>query len=64
VTGLDTHMPALLMKLTQSGPVFLTGGAQGCEGSVVCTAVLMGGIMFNVWRAKVRGTAAAGLVHI
>jgi|GEM_PF-6098844 len=57
-------MPALLVKLTQSGPVFLTGGAQGCEGSVVCTAVLMGGIMFNVWRARVRGTAAAGLVHI
>jgi len=64
VTGLDTHMPALLVKLTQSGSVYLTGGAQGCEGSIVCTAVLLGGIAFNVWRAKARGTTAAGLVHI
>jgi len=64
VTGLDTHMPALLVNLAQSGPIFLTGGAQGCEGSVVCTAVLLGGISFNLWRAKACETAAAGLVHI
>lgn len=63
VTGLDTNMPALLVKLTQSGPVFLTGGAQGCEGSIVCTAVLVGGIVFNIWRAKASGTATAGLFH-
>jgi len=63
VTGLDTHMPALLVKLTQSGPVYLTGGAQGCEGSIVCTVVLVGGIALNAWRAKSSGTATAGLVH-
>ncbi len=63
VTGLDTHMPALLVKLTQSGPVYLTGGAQGAEGSIVCSIVLLGGIAFNVWHAKSGGTAAAGLVH-
>ena len=63
VTGLDTHMPALLVKLTQSGPVYLTGGAQGCEGCIVCTVVLVGGIALNAWRAKSSGTATAGLVH-
>jgi membrane protease YdiL (CAAX protease family) len=58
VTGLDTHMPALLVKLTQSGPVYLTGGAQGAEGSIVCSVVLLGGIAFNAWRARTSGTVA------
>ena len=37
ITGLDAHLPALLVKLTPIGPVALNGGAQGPEGSFLCT---------------------------
>ena len=53
VTGLDTHTPALLVKLTPVGPVWLTGGAQGSEGSVVCTVIFACGIAWNIWRKRV-----------
>ncbi len=46
VTGLDLHVPALLVKLVPHGPDDLTGGALGPEGSVVCTLLLLGGIVF------------------
>lgn len=36
ITGLDLHVSALLVRLTPLGPVHLTGGAQGPEGSVFC----------------------------
>lgn len=37
ITGLDAHLPAMLVQLTPSGPDLLTGGAQGPEGSYLCT---------------------------
>ena len=46
VTGLDAHLPALLVKLVPRGPDYLTGGVQGPEGSVLCSVVLLGGIVF------------------
>ncbi len=52
VTGLDTHTPALLVKFEPVGPVWLTGGAQGSEGSIICTAVLSAGIAWNLWRKR------------
>ena len=36
VTGLDAHLPALLVALRPQGGDGLTGGAQGPEGSVLC----------------------------
>jgi len=54
VTGLDTHMPALIVQTTESGPVWLTGGSQGPEGSIVCTAALLIGI---AWFALQRGSS-------
>ncbi len=36
VTGLDTKMPALLVKLVPQGSHLLNGGTQGPEGSVLC----------------------------
>jgi uncharacterized protein len=36
VTGLDVQAPALVVRLTPIGPVDLTGGAHGPEGSVFC----------------------------
>ncbi len=44
VTGLDAHVPALFVQMTGSGPDILTGGGQGPEGSVLCTAALVLGI--------------------
>jgi hypothetical protein len=53
VTGLDAHLPALLVKLTPVGPAYLTGGALGAEGSIACSAVLIAGIAFNLLRRRV-----------
>ena len=46
VTGLDAHMPALIVKLVPRGPDYLTGGTQGPEGSIMCSLVLTGTIIF------------------
>jgi membrane protease YdiL (CAAX protease family) len=37
VTGLDAHVPALIVELTPQGADHLTGGSQGPEGSAFCT---------------------------
>ena len=56
ITGLDTHMPALVVALTPRGPAWLTGGAQGPEGSVFCTAFFVSAIVWMVWRHRRRQT--------
>jgi len=63
VTGLDTHMPALLVKLTPVGPAWLTGGMQGSEGSIVCTVILTAGIAWNLWRRPKRRAEQSAFVH-
>lgn len=50
VTGLDAGVPALTVSLAPAGPDFLTGGAQGPEGSIFCTLFLVCGIIFFVRR--------------
>lgn len=50
VTGLDAGVPALTVSLVPAGPDLLTGGAQGPEGSIVCTLILVCGILFFAWR--------------
>lgn len=53
VTGLDAHMPALIVKLTPIGPNGLTGGVQGGEASLVCTVILIAGILLlRPWRRQ------------
>jgi len=52
VTALDTHVPALLVKLTPVGPDYLTGGIQGPEGSILCTSALTCGIAYHLARAR------------
>jgi uncharacterized protein len=37
VTGIDVHMPALIVALHPQGIGDVTGGAQGPEGSIFCT---------------------------
>jgi len=52
VTGLDAHMPALLVKMTPRGADYLTGGFEGPEGSVMCSILLLAGIAFLGLRHK------------
>ncbi len=52
VTGLDLKMPALLVSLTPRGSDYLTGGAQGPEGSVACTLFLAVAIVILTRRRK------------
>jgi len=40
ITGLDLHVPALIVQLTPSGPDLLTGGPAGPEGSVLTIGML------------------------
>jgi len=47
VTGIDVHLPALIVKLTPRGPDFLTGGLQGPEGSMMCSLMLVVGIVVS-----------------
>ena len=58
VTGLDGHVPALLVKMTPKGADYLTGGFEGPEGSVMCSVLLLAGIAFLALR---RGRAIRGL---
>lgn len=46
VTGIDAHLPALLIRMIPHGPDYLTGGTDGPEGSVMCTAFLLAGTAF------------------
>ncbi|MDQ0465874.1 membrane protease YdiL (CAAX protease family) [Caulobacter ginsengisoli] len=50
VTGLSTGTPALLVRLIPQGPAWLTGGADGPEGSVVCNLFFLVGIALLAWR--------------
>jgi uncharacterized protein len=52
VTGLDLKMPALLVALTPRGSDYLTGGAQGPEGSVACTVFLAVAILILTRKRK------------
>jgi hypothetical protein len=55
VTGIDAHLPALAVNLSPVGSDFLTGGAQGPEGSIVCTLFFACGIAFFAWRIRRTG---------
>ncbi len=50
VTGLVTDTPALLVQLSPVGPDYLTGGAQGPEGSIFCTLFFVVSIAAMLWR--------------
>jgi hypothetical protein len=45
ITGLDVHLPALLVKLTPTGPDVLTGGPAGPENSVLTFGLLAAGTL-------------------
>jgi membrane protease YdiL (CAAX protease family) len=59
VTALDAHLPALLVKLKPVGADYLTGGIVGPEGSILCTLVLIFGIIYQLRPASIRGRLAS-----
>jgi len=58
VTGIDAHLPGLLVALRPQGVDALTGGAEGPEGSAVCSAFFIVAIVWMRWR-RAKGTSAA-----
>lgn len=59
VTGLNTHLPALIARLAPQGPIYLTGGTEGVEASVGCSVVLIAGLAWAALGARRRLTGAA-----
>lgn len=54
VTGIDAHLPALLVALRPQGLDSLTGSAEGPEGSYLCSVFFVAAIAWIQWR-KTRG---------
>lgn len=50
ITGLDVDVPALLVQLAPVGSDALTGGAEGPEGSFLCTLFLASASAALLWR--------------
>jgi uncharacterized protein len=55
ITGLDAHLPALLVKLIPIGPGSLTGGAQGPEGSFFCSLFFAVASAILLWQKLQKG---------
>lgn len=57
VSGITTLAPTPLLRATDLGPAWLTGGAYGIEGGVACTiAIVVSTIL--VWRTKLVSATA------
>lgn len=52
ITGMDTGLPALVVKMLPVGPAWLTGGGEGPEGSVFTLALLAAGSLGLLLRAR------------
>src|SRR5438132_5338675 len=51
VSGINKLAPAPLLRATEAGPAWLTGGAYGPEGGAVCTVALLASIAF-LWQTR------------
>lgn len=51
VSGIEALTPAPLLRATDSGPAWLTGGAYGVEGGVACTIALLVSTLV-IWRIR------------
>ena len=54
ITGFDTHVPALVVKLLPAGSAYLNGGGEGPEGSIYTLALLTAASMGLLLYAKPR----------
>ena len=57
VTGINAQLPALLVALQAQGADALTGGAEGPEGSYLCSAFFVLAIAWFGWARRWRATA-------
>ncbi len=46
ITGFDTRVPALIAALQPNGPIYLTGGNEGPEGSIFASILFLVGTLF------------------
>jgi len=60
ITGLDTGLPALIVRMVPSGPAWLNGGAEGPEGSVFTLALLIAGSLILLWPGHSRKSDGHG----
>ncbi|MGB7926161.1 MAG: CPBP family intramembrane glutamic endopeptidase [Pyrinomonadaceae bacterium] len=51
VSGIERLAPSPLMRVTDAGPAWLTGGAYGVEGGAACTVALIVSTIF-IWRSR------------
>jgi membrane protease YdiL (CAAX protease family) len=51
VSGIESLTPHPLMRATDQGPAWLTGGAYGLEGGAACTIALLLSTIF-IWRTR------------
>ncbi|HEX8651381.1 MAG TPA: type II CAAX endopeptidase family protein [Pyrinomonadaceae bacterium] len=51
VSGIDRLTPEPVMRATDAGPAWLTGGAYGIEGGAACTIALLLSTLF-IWRTR------------
>jgi hypothetical protein len=51
VSGIERLTPAPLLRATDAGPAWLTGGAYGIEGGAACTVALLLSMIF-IWRTR------------
>ena len=55
ITGLDTGLPALVVKMVPVGPAYLTGAGEGPEGSIYTLGLLTAASLSLLLVAKQRG---------
>ncbi len=51
VSGIERLTPAPLLRATDLGPAWLTGGAYGIEGGAACTVAILLSMLF-IWRTR------------
>jgi uncharacterized protein len=51
VSGIENLTPSPLLRATDAGPAWLTGGPYGVEGSAACTVALILSLLF-IWRTR------------
>lgn len=51
VSGIERLTPAPLLRATDQGPAWLTGGAYGIEGGAACTLAVLLSMLF-IWRTR------------
>lgn len=61
ITGLDSTLPALVVKLVPVGPAYLTGGGEGPEGSVFTLALLVAATLGLSLAERKRARRRAGM---